>query len=1133
MRARLVLTVLLLLAAALLPTHPATAATPEIVLGCPADATPLARFAARELRRYVYLRTGTLLPVVDFAGGGFLLALVPKDSEAPADPAVLQSAAAVLSAQDYLLKTLDDPKGRRLVFIAGGSDTALLQGVYRFAEHLGARFYLHGDVLPDTQIPLELPTLDETRSPLFELRGIQPFHDFAEGPDWWTRENYLANIAQLPKMGMNFIGLHTYPLAEPTVWVGLAGGVNGDGTVNRAYPTQYLNTGQNSGWGFRARNTSDFACGAAMLYETDLYGADYLQDLMPAPKTPEENNAVFNRTGAVLHDAFTLARALGVKTCVGTETPLRIPPYILANAAPPVEAIQAVGGAFANYAGSAIADTEDDPLYQSVRYNLDAYRFNVPNGDYTVTLKFCEVAYNTPGARVFDVSIEGEKVIENLDIFVAAGKDRAHDRVFENVAVRDGVLDVDFGKVIEFPAVAAIAVEGGNVSLKVNCGGDHYKNYTADLGVAPDPALIQSVYEGMFSRIMRTHPLDYYWFWTPEDWTWSGTNETQANRTITDLMAAHAARAGIGAPFSLATCGWVLGPQFDRALLDSKLPKDFSVSCINRDLGFEPVEKAFAQIHGRGQWAIPWVEDDPAMTVPQFWARRMRRDARDALAYGCNGLMGIFWRTRVIAPTLASLAKAGWDQSWPEAPAASGTHQIRAVDAGFPINTLYTRADIQGTDAQPVYRTARTSAAAYVLEVGEGAHDVTLHFCETAHATPGKRVFDVLLQGETVLEAFDIAKVAGGANIALDKTFPGVQAVDGSVTIAFNKRADWPAIAGITVTGNGAPQKINCGGGAWEDFAADAPVRPMDPAGQDFYADWAAHEFGPEIGADAAALFAELDGRTPRPSTWIEGPGNFFADPRPWEMVEYEYGFVDRFAALRDRVRGAGALDRFDYWNNTLAFLRAAARMNCAWGAFEREMELAAAQPDGAAKKAYALEHALPARIALARAAEEAYGPLLGTASTPGELGTIANMEAQSFPKMLDAPAKTLEELLGEPLPPEAFPHTDYRGPVRLFPLAARTSRNTGEPLKLKALTLAAEPVLGVTVHWRVMGEGEWRTLALPHRARGVFEGEIPAEDLGTSDIEYHLETKCADGAALHWPATAPALPHTVVWGPL
>lgn len=45
----------------------------------------------------------------------------------------------------------------------------------------------------------------------------------------------------------------------------------------------------------------------------------------PVPTTPEGCNAVFNRTGQMFDEAFSVARMLGVKTCIGTESPLTIP----------------------------------------------------------------------------------------------------------------------------------------------------------------------------------------------------------------------------------------------------------------------------------------------------------------------------------------------------------------------------------------------------------------------------------------------------------------------------------------------------------------------------------------------------------------------------------------------------------------------------------------------------------------------------------------------------------------------------------------------------------------------------------------------------------------------------------------
>jgi hypothetical protein len=96
-----------------------------------------------------------------------------------------REAAAALQPQEYLLKKT----GANSLLIAGGDDAGVLYGAYAFAEKLGARFYLHGDVVPDGQAPLAMPELNETGRPLFALRGIQPFHDFPEGPDWWSTDD--------------------------------------------------------------------------------------------------------------------------------------------------------------------------------------------------------------------------------------------------------------------------------------------------------------------------------------------------------------------------------------------------------------------------------------------------------------------------------------------------------------------------------------------------------------------------------------------------------------------------------------------------------------------------------------------------------------------------------------------------------------------------------------------------------------------------------------------------------------------------------------------------------------------------------------------------------------------------------
>src|SRR4051794_39079663 len=90
----------------------------------------------------------------------------------------------------------------RTHILCGGDDVAISYAAYRFAELMGVRFRSYGDVIPDVssssapsdgsmsmRFPFRvslLPTVHELATPVFNLRGLQPFHDFPEGPDWWN-----------------------------------------------------------------------------------------------------------------------------------------------------------------------------------------------------------------------------------------------------------------------------------------------------------------------------------------------------------------------------------------------------------------------------------------------------------------------------------------------------------------------------------------------------------------------------------------------------------------------------------------------------------------------------------------------------------------------------------------------------------------------------------------------------------------------------------------------------------------------------------------------------------------------------------------------------------------------------------
>ena len=107
-----------------------------------------------------------------------------------------------------------------------------------------------------------------------------------------------------------------------------------------------------------------------------------------------------------------------------------------------------------------IDGTVDDVLYQSERFGEFSYALPLANGNYTVVLKFAEIYWEAVGQRVFDVWMENQMIISNLDIFSQVGKNRAYDVVLP-ASVVDGVLNLQFSKTVDLPKVSAIVVQPG------------------------------------------------------------------------------------------------------------------------------------------------------------------------------------------------------------------------------------------------------------------------------------------------------------------------------------------------------------------------------------------------------------------------------------------------------------------------------------------------------------------------------------------------------------------------------------------------------------------------------------------------------------------------------------------------
>ena len=108
--------------------------------------------------------------------------------------------------------------------------------------------------------------------------------------------------------------------------------------------------------------------------------------------------------------------------------------------------------------------TDDDQLYQTERFARDGQTFFVripiENGKYRVTMLFGEVYFESADTRVFDVQLEGEYVIRDLDLYALNNQTFfAVNHVFDDLSVEDGQLDIQLDSVRENAQISAIRID--------------------------------------------------------------------------------------------------------------------------------------------------------------------------------------------------------------------------------------------------------------------------------------------------------------------------------------------------------------------------------------------------------------------------------------------------------------------------------------------------------------------------------------------------------------------------------------------------------------------------------------------------------------------------------------------------
>ncbi|WP_218126989.1 malectin domain-containing carbohydrate-binding protein [Catalinimonas alkaloidigena] len=137
---------------------------------------------------------------------------------------------------------------------------------------------------------------------------------------------------------------------------------------------------------------------------------------------------------------------------------------------------------------STISKTDDQRIFQYEHFGTRfTYGVNAKNGDYLVTLHFAETHVKKVGERIFDVKIEENLVIDNLDIFKKVGYNTAYS-VTIPITVKDGHIKFEFiGRELA-AIVSGIAIhEAVTAGTKTITEGDEVMSDAIETKAYPNP----------------------------------------------------------------------------------------------------------------------------------------------------------------------------------------------------------------------------------------------------------------------------------------------------------------------------------------------------------------------------------------------------------------------------------------------------------------------------------------------------------------------------------------------------------------------------------------------------------------------------------------------------------------------
>ncbi len=474
-------------------------------------------------------------------------------------------------------------------------------------------------------------------------------------------------------------------------------------------------------------------------------------------------------------------------------------------------------------------------VYQSARQGSVTYTIPglTAGASYTVRLHFAELYFSAAGQRIFNVAINGTTVLTNFDIYATARANfTAVVEQFAATANSSGQIAIAFTNgAIDQPMInglevlgtsaacstipsaptgftatdsssSAIALSWSAVTPPANCTISSYSVYG---GTTANPTTL--IASGLTGTTYTNNGLapstTYYYVVKAVDA--DGTSAASAQATATTSAAPSCTSVPPTGPTNLtATTSssssigltWTAAPANPPCTITSYNVYRSTVNGFTASPSTLDKTGVTATSYSDTGLAASTTYYYVVEALDSFGASAASNQATATTSSGSTGTSVV----SIDAGGAAASNSGGGDNSFVADEDYSTGGTTYSVT-----NTITIPASVTNAAPAAVYQSARQGAVTYTIPglTAGASYTVRLHFAELYFSAAGQRIFNVAINGTTVLTNFDIYATAKANFTAVVEQYSATANSSGQIVIAFtNGTIDQPMINGLEVLGS-------------------------------------------------------------------------------------------------------------------------------------------------------------------------------------------------------------------------------------------------------------------------------------------------------------------------------------------